>query len=147
MKNLIVIIFSFWLVAAPVLAATSIAKTSEATTQAGKKGRADLVVTKIKVKHSKKKPNVVTVEYTVKNQGAVAAPASQTSLQIGNEKPVIHKTPVIKPSDNFTDTVEYNIAKEGNYQFKAKADYNNRIQENNELNNENKFQFGFSRGF
>lgn len=110
-----------------------------------KKKKPDLTITKIKVTPSNKDPHKLTIQYTIKNQGSTASPASQSQLSVsGSDQLIVKDTPPLKPNNSYTTTVQYDIAQEGNYQIKATADYLNKVPELNELNNSNKISFGIS---
>jgi len=134
--------------AAACLAATC--QTKAAKTKAATVKKPDLVVTKVLVTRPKTKgSNKVTLTYTIRNQGNAPSPATKARInnQTTGGQSVTQATPALRAGDFFTKSVDYNLATEGNYTFKVKADYQNIAPENSELNNENAVSFGFSRKF
>ncbi len=114
-----------------------------------KKGRADLTVSALRV--SKKMPlrgkTRVRVKYSIKNRGDIASPASLTRIQLSGQeiRSLEQKTPPLKPGETFTTTIDYDLAREGNYLIRVSADYNNIIPENDEMNNDNNIRLSIGR--
>jgi len=101
----------------------------------------DLIVKKVTIKRpADKKSAKVTVVYIIFNQGKSPCPASATKLTSQNGS-VIKQVPPLKPGESLTTTLDYDLAKTGNHWVKVSADYNNRIKESNDSNNDNTIRF------
>jgi len=108
----------------------------------------DIVVTKVEVAKPKAKgKKKATITYTLQNQGRAPSQASRTQISISasDQKVVEHQAPALKPGETFTTSIDYDLAKSGNYRIKVTADYINKIPESNERNNENSVRFSIGR--
>ena len=113
--------------------------------------RPDLTVSKVKVDSSKAcKSGKVIVLYTVKNTGKVMAPASLAKISENSGKERIISTPsvpALAPGTSYSGQAVYTVTSKKNYRFSATADYNNQINETNEINNQNSVSFSFGKAF
>jgi len=110
--------------------------------------QADLVVKKVSITKTytdEAGHQHMKISYTISNEGKALAPASKLKMTKNNKDAIIRETPPLKPGESDTTTLNYEVTKEGNYQFKFSADYQNRIPENNNANNENTLYFGIGR--
>ncbi len=112
----------------------------------------DLAITDVKVDSSAvKSTGKVKVIYTIKNRGKLSSKASALSVKALDKdgkqisKSVQKDIPILPPSRSYTTEINYNVAKKGDMVFKAAADYNDKITESDESNNNNtmKFSIGF----
>ena len=111
----------------------------------------DLTVSKLKVDSSKTaKTGEVKIIYEVKNIGKAAAPSSLAKLSIKSDKNRVHSTPSVPslaPGATYVGEAVYKVTSKKNVVFKMTADYDNKINETNEINNQNSVSFSFGKAF
>ncbi|MFA5097907.1 MAG: CARDB domain-containing protein [Candidatus Margulisiibacteriota bacterium] len=111
----------------------------------------DLTVSKLRVDSSKTaKTGEVKIIYEVKNIGKAAAPASLAKLSIKSDKNRVHSTPSVpslSPGATYVGEAVYKVTSKKNVVFKMTADYDNKINETNEINNQNSVSFSFGKAF
>lgn len=113
-----------------------------------KEKQPDLVVTEVVVeKLPAKGVQMVRIKYTIRNQGNAVCPASISGIRLqgSGSKSLEQNTPALKPGQSITTTIDHELARAGNYEVKVSADYNNKIKESNEANNENSIRFSIGR--
>jgi len=111
----------------------------------------DLEVTKIKVDSSNvKKTGEVKIIYEIKNTGKKTAPPSLAKLSIKSDKNRVHSTPSVpslSPGGTYVGEAVCKVTSKKNNVFKLAADYDNKINETNEVNNQNSVSFSFGKAF
>lgn len=111
----------------------------------------DLTVSKLKVDASKAaKTGEVKILYEVKNIGKATAPASLAKLSVRSDKTRVHSTPSVpslSPGATYVGEAVYKVTSKKNLVFKMTADYDNQINETNEVNNQNSVSFSFGKAF
>ena len=111
----------------------------------------DLTVSKIKIDSSRARENgKVVIIYTVKNMGKSKAALSHAKISVkpGEENVVCTQTvPALAPGSSYIGQAVCTVTSKKNYRFSITADYDNRIDESNKINNENSASFSFGKAF